>query len=82
MAEADLEIRRAERADDAGVVALLRVSLNKDDDPDYEAFLDWKHRRNAFGESPAWVALDGDRVVGYRTLMRWRFVGDDGRRLA
>ncbi|HMQ64819.1 MAG TPA: GNAT family N-acetyltransferase [Arachnia sp.] len=81
MAEADLEIRRAERADDAGVVALLRVSLNKDDDPDYEAFLDWKHRRNAFGESPAWVALDGDRVVGYRTLMRWRFVGDDGRRV-
>jgi GNAT superfamily N-acetyltransferase len=34
---------------------------------------DWKHRQNAFGESPAWVAADGDRIVAFRTFMRWRF---------
>src|SRR5205823_70862 len=34
--------------------------------------------RNPFGASPAWVALDGDRVIGFRTFMRWEF-GHAGR---
>lgn len=71
-------VRRAVDEDQAGVTELLRVSLGKEDDPHYEAFLDWKHRQNAFGISPAWVALDGDRIVGYRTLLRWRFISPEG----
>lgn len=77
----DLIVRRSEPDDDDQIIPLLRAALNKDDDPNYQAFLDWKHKLNAFGESPAWVALDGDRVVGYRTFMRWRFIGDDGKRV-
>lgn len=74
----ELLLRRAVASDDEQVVGLLRTALDKADDPHYPAFLRWKHRENAFGESPAWVALDGDRVVGYRTFLRWRFRTDDG----
>jgi len=74
-----LTYRAAGPADGPAVADLLRTSLGKQDDPHYEAFLAWKHQQNAFGASPAWVALDEDRVVGYRTFLRWRFVDDAGR---
>lgn len=77
----NLQVRRADQDDDQQITSLLRVSLNKDEDPNYDAFLDWKHRHNAFGQSPAWVATDGERIVGYRTFMRWQFVDDDGKRV-
>jgi GNAT superfamily N-acetyltransferase len=44
------------------------------DDPDEQLF-HWKHRENPFGRSPAWVAQAGEQLVGFRTLMRWEFVG-------
>jgi GNAT superfamily N-acetyltransferase len=72
----DLVVRPAEPGDDAAVIPMLRAALGKADDPHYEAFLHWKHRENAFGESPAWVALHEDRVVGYRTFLRWRFLDE------
>ncbi|WP_193315269.1 GNAT family N-acetyltransferase [Nostocoides sp. F2B08] len=75
----EIEVRQAEPRDSAKVTALLRASLGKEEDSHYEGFLAWKHERNAFGRSPAWVALDGDRVVGYRTLLRWRFQTDEGK---
>ena len=40
-------------------------------DDRYEAFFDWKHEQNPFGRSPAWVAVDGGEVVGFRTFLRW-----------
>lgn len=76
---ADLEVRKAIPDDWTEVVKILRTSLNKVDDPHYEAFLEWKHRENSFGVSPAWVALHQGRVVGYRTMLRWRFRRDNGR---
>ena len=75
----DLVVRAAEPGDDAAVIPMLRAALGKADDPHYEAFLDWKHRENAFGHSPAWVALHDDIVVGYRTFLRWRFLDEQGR---
>lgn len=78
---ADLEIRSAQPEDDPVVIPMLRESLKKGDDPHYEAFLHWKHRENSFGESAAWVALHEGRAVGYRTLMRWRFVNDEGKKV-
>lgn len=77
----DLEVRRAEREDDGQVVPLLRAALNKSDDPNYDGFLEWKHRQNAFGESPAWVALHDGRIVGYRTFLRWRFLSQEGKKV-
>lgn len=78
---ADLEIRAALPEDDGVVIPMLRESLKKGDDPHYEAFLHWKHRENSFGRSAAWVALHEGRAVGYRTLMRWRFLNDEGKKV-
>jgi len=69
----EIEVRRAETQDAEEVTSLLRTSLGKADDAHYGAFLRWKHEQNPFGVSPEWVALDGARIVGYRTLLRWRF---------
>jgi GNAT superfamily N-acetyltransferase len=69
-----LDIRRATPADRDGILALLATSLGRDSDPRYDALFAWKHEENAFGSSPAWVATDGDRLAGFRVLMRWEFV--------
>ncbi|MGH9030606.1 MAG: GNAT family N-acetyltransferase [Acidimicrobiia bacterium] len=73
MRTAPLEIRRSRQEDVPGVLALLRHSLGWPDDVRYEELFAWKHRDNPFGASPAWVALDGDKIVGLRILMRWEF---------
>ena len=69
----DLEIRRSTPADRPRVLSLLRRSLGWGDDPRYEELFAWKHDANPFGASPAWVAQHGERVVGFRTFMRWEF---------
>lgn len=75
----DLQIRRTRPEDLDQVLRLFRSALEWEPEDPNEALFAWKHRQNAFGESPAWVALEGDRVVGFRTFMRWRFVDDEGK---
>lgn len=75
----EFEIRRATIEDDPRVLDLLRPTMGWETDSPAEEFFWWKHRQNAFGVSPAWVALDGERIVGYRTLLRWRFVNSSGK---
>lgn len=77
----ELMIRTAEPRDNPALLEIFRLTLGWQPGDPNEGFFHWKHKLNAFGESPAWVALDGDRVVGYRTFMRWRFIGDDGKRV-
>jgi hypothetical protein len=68
-----LTVRSYEPADEPAVLALIQDSLGwRPGDPNAELFA-WKHRDNAFGPSPAWVACDGTAVVGFRTFMRWGF---------
>jgi GNAT superfamily N-acetyltransferase len=69
-----LEIRAVTAADRGAILELLAQSLGRDADPRYETLYAWKHEENAFGRSPAWVAVDGDRIAGFRVLMRWEFV--------
>lgn len=83
----DLTIRRATPADRPAIIELCRASLGwKQGDPN-EGFFEWKHDRNPFGVSPAWVAVspggqsargDEDRgdegqIVGLRVFLRWEF---------
>ena len=75
----DLTVRRATDADRPVVLALLADSLGWDRDDTFAEFFDWKHRRNPFGASPAWVALADDAIVGFRTFLRWEFEHPDGR---
>jgi GNAT superfamily N-acetyltransferase len=77
-----IEIRAAEPSDRAAVLGLLAASLGVSVDDRYEAFFDWKHERNPFGRSPAWVAVDGGEVVGFRTFMRWEYRAATGEVLA
>jgi GNAT superfamily N-acetyltransferase len=72
MTSDDLTIRRADAADFPRIVELARRALGWDDDD--AAFLTWKHLENPYGVSPMWVALDGERVVGFRTFLRWEFL--------
>ena len=77
----ELAIRPVEPRDGPTIVQLLRSSLGWTDDPRFQAFFEWKHYRNPFGPSPAWIALDAERVVGFRAMLRWNFQsGDDTRR--
>lgn len=74
--DAPLTIREAADEDLPAVLELLQASLGWVPDDDYARFYAWKHHRSPFGRSPAWVAVDpeaDDRVVGFRTFMRWRF---------
>lgn len=75
----DLEFRIASAEDEPAVLALMRASLGWEDDDPNEEFFTWKHHDNPFGRSPAWVALHGDRVVGFRTFLRWQFRDDTDR---
>lgn len=66
-------IRRATADDDEAILGLGREALGWDDDERHGAFFHWKHRENPFGESPRWVATVGDRVVAFRTFLRWEW---------
>jgi hypothetical protein len=76
---AELDVRRATAADQPAVLALLADSLGWDRDRTFAEFFDWKHHQNPFGPSPAWIAVAGDDIVGFRTFLRWQFEHPDGR---
>lgn len=77
MTNDELVVRRASVDDFAAIVELARRALGWTDAD--AAFLEWKHLANPFGASPMWVAVDDDRIVGFRTFLRWRlrFPGGD-----
>jgi GNAT superfamily N-acetyltransferase len=76
MSESPLTIRPYAPADEQPVLELLQASLGWVPDEQYAAFFAWKHYENSFGRSFAWVASDEDRIVGFRTFLRWEFVRD------
>lgn len=77
----ELAIRRATPDDLDDVLALLRDAMHRSDDERFVELFRWKHLANAFGASPAWVAVDasapeGSRIAAVRYLMRWEFERD------
>lgn len=76
MSSDDLTIRRGSVDDFPQILDLARRSLGWTDDD--ASFLTWKHLENPFGASPMWIALDGDRVAGFRTFLRWEFLFPGG----
>jgi GNAT superfamily N-acetyltransferase len=73
--EADGFVIRAATDDDLPqLLVLLQSSLGWVPDEQYAAFYRWKHHQNPFGPSPAWVAVEDQRIVGLRVWLRWRFV--------
>lgn len=66
-----IAVRRVAPDDRAGVIRLAVRALGWSGDERDRAFFAWKHDENPFGTSPAWVAVDGDQIVGFRTFLRW-----------
>ena len=66
-------MRPATDDDREQILALLRVSLGWTDEPRDRELFAWKHERNPFGPSLAWVVERGGRVVAVRLFMRWEF---------
>jgi GNAT superfamily N-acetyltransferase len=73
-----LEVRHARPDDVPAILDLARRSLGWPGDHDDAELFHWKHSENPFGASPMWVALDGDRIVGFRTFLRWGLHAPDG----
>jgi GNAT superfamily N-acetyltransferase len=69
----DLVVRPARAADRRDILVLFQLVLGWVNDARHEALFAWKHDDNVFGISPSWVACDGDRIVGFRTFLRWEF---------
>jgi GNAT superfamily N-acetyltransferase len=74
----DLAMRIAIDADEPAILALATRTLGWGPEPRWAELFRWKHDRNAFGRSPRWVALDGDRVAGFRVFLRWEWRRPDG----
>jgi GNAT superfamily N-acetyltransferase len=72
VADSPIEVRVAKPADREMVLDLLSASLGWPRDEQFESFFAWKHEANPFGRSPAWVAIEDGRIVGFRTFMHWR----------
>ncbi len=71
-ARAEVQVRPAEPADRGAVIDLLSASLGWVPDDLSARYFAWKHEDNPAGPSPAWVATTDDRIVGFRTFLRWR----------
>lgn len=72
-----IELRPPRTEDRTAIIGLLAASLGRDDDPRFQALYAWKHEDNPFGSSLKVVAVDGERVVGFRGLMCWQWQQDD-----
>lgn len=68
-----LNVRLAEPTDTAAIVELMDQCLRGGRAPRSAEFFLWKHAANPFGRSSVLLAFDGDRLVGMRAFMRWRF---------
>lgn len=73
-----LELRIATEADEPAILALAARTLGWGPEPRWAELFRWKHDTNAFGRSPRWVAVDGDRIAGFRVFLRWEWQRPDG----
>ena len=81
-AQTSIQVRPATDDERPAVLQLLQASLGWNLAEGLADYFDWKHLRNPFGRSPAWVAVDRDRIVGFRTFLRWEFENRDGARVS
>lgn len=80
---AELSIRRATDQDRSAIIDLCRASLGWERGDPNEEFFAWKHDRNPFGASPAWIAEASNGVIaGLRVFLRWKFTTTDGQRIS
>ncbi len=66
-----LEFRKIDYSQDLDQIIKL---IHKNLDPNFTiALFKWKHLENPFGRSYGLLAIDGDKIVGLRMFMYWKF---------
>ena len=70
------EIRLASPDDIGAAIAVAGAALGWNPADPNDALFRWKHLDNPAGVSPMWLAVDGDAVTGFRTMLRWTFTAD------
>jgi GNAT superfamily N-acetyltransferase len=78
LSDRTIEVRSAEPSDRRTVLELLGATLGWLSNDLFESFYSWKHEENPFGQSPAWVAVDDGKVVGFRAFLRWEHLTPGG----
>jgi GNAT superfamily N-acetyltransferase len=68
----NMQIRKANESDISDIVALLKASLGNVV-PKSENYWIWKHQHNPFGQSYVLLVEEGDRLIGVRAFMRWKW---------
>jgi GNAT superfamily N-acetyltransferase len=72
------ELRAYGDADEQETLALLAASLGAGPTGERsKQFFRWKHLDNPFGRSHMLIATADDRIVGFRSFMRWGFRAGD-----
>lgn len=69
-----MEVRLATALDIPEIVGLLKVSLGESLMPKSEQYWKWKHFDNPFGSSPVLVCYEGNKLVGVRAFMQWKWI--------
>jgi len=72
-----IAIRPATPDDHQSILQLAGDVLGWTDTGPHREFFVWKHFENPAGVSPMWVAIDGEAVVGFRSMLLWQFCQGD-----
>ncbi len=72
-----MQIREATEQDIPEILEVLKASLGETSSKKTETVWRYKHIDNPFGKSLVLVAVENDRIIGIRALMRWKWqLGD------
>ncbi|CAM4240452.1 GNAT family N-acetyltransferase [Gillisia hiemivivida] len=68
-----MQIREATELDISEILEVLKASLGETSSKKTEAVWRYKHIENPFGKSLVLVAVENDKLIGVRALMRWKW---------
>lgn len=68
-----MTIRPATYLDLPAMLQLSKASLGELGGLRTEEYWRWKHEENPFGKSPVLLAFEGEKLIGLRAFMQWRF---------
>ena len=68
-----MQIREATEQDIPEILDVLKASLGETSSKKTEAVWKYKHVDNPFGKSLVLVAVENDKIIGVRALMRWKW---------
>lgn len=68
-----MKIREATEKDIPEILEVLKASLGEISSKKTEAVWRYKHIENPFGKSLVLLAIEGDKIIGIRAFMRWKW---------